>query len=100
MDIAGWLRSLSLQQYEAMFRGHEIDGEVLPELVESDLEKLGLPLGHRKRLPSYQQCALSIPLPAKASSGDQIGRSTGAKALTNWKPCSVWPHRAFKLLGR
>jgi hypothetical protein len=50
MDIGGWLRSLGLGQYEAMFRESEIDAEVLPELTESDLSQLGVPLGHRKRL--------------------------------------------------
>jgi class 3 adenylate cyclase len=50
MDVGGWLRSLGLERYEATFRANEIDGEVLPELTDGDLEKLGLPLGHRKRL--------------------------------------------------
>jgi SAM domain (Sterile alpha motif)/Adenylate and Guanylate cyclase catalytic domain len=50
MDIGGWLRGLRLGQYEATFRESEIDGEVLPELTESDLSQLGVPLGHRKRL--------------------------------------------------
>jgi class 3 adenylate cyclase/tetratricopeptide (TPR) repeat protein len=50
MDVGGWLRSLGLPQYEATFRASEIDGEVLRELTDGDLEKLGLPLGHRKRL--------------------------------------------------
>ena len=43
-------RSLGLGQYEALFRANEIDADILPELTEVDLEKLGLPLGHRKRL--------------------------------------------------
>jgi class 3 adenylate cyclase len=50
MEVGGWLRSLGLEQYESVFRENEIDGQVVPELTESDLEKLGLPLGHRKRL--------------------------------------------------
>jgi class 3 adenylate cyclase len=50
MDVGGWLRSLGLGQYEATFRANEIDTDVLPELTEIDLEKLGVPLGHRKRL--------------------------------------------------
>jgi class 3 adenylate cyclase len=50
MDLGGWLRSLGLDQYEAAFRANEIDIDVLPELTEIDLEKLGVPLGHRKRL--------------------------------------------------
>ena len=50
MDVGDWLRSLGLGQYEAVFRESEIDPEVLPELTDADLEKLGVPLGHRKRL--------------------------------------------------
>src|SRR5882724_3117666 len=50
MDIGVWLHSLGLGQYHATFRDNAIDTEVLPELTEGDLEKLGLPLGHRKRL--------------------------------------------------
>jgi class 3 adenylate cyclase len=65
MDVGGWLRGLGLEQYEAAFRENEIDGEVLPELTEGDLEKLGVPLGHRKRLLKVK--ALSIAAPAPAS---------------------------------
>ena len=50
MNVADWLRSLGLGQYEDIFRDNEIDWDVLPELTETDLEKLGVPLGHRKRL--------------------------------------------------
>jgi class 3 adenylate cyclase/tetratricopeptide (TPR) repeat protein len=50
MDVGGWLRSLGLDQYEAAFRDNAIDMEVLADLTDGDLEKLGLPLGHRKRL--------------------------------------------------
>ena len=50
MDLGGWLRRLGLDQYEATFRANEIDTDVLSELTEIDLEKLGVPLGHRKRL--------------------------------------------------
>src|SRR5208282_2234372 len=50
MDVGDWLRSLGLGQYEVAFRDNEIDAEVLPELTDADLEKLGVPLRHRKRL--------------------------------------------------
>src|SRR6516165_8988386 len=50
MDVGGWLGSLGLGQYEALFRASEIDADILPELTEVDFEKLGIPLGHRKRL--------------------------------------------------
>ena len=50
MDVGGWLRGLGLGQYEAVFRENEIDIDILPELTEPHLEKLGMPLGHRIRL--------------------------------------------------
>src|ERR1700722_12454140 len=50
MDVGDWLRSLGLGKYETMFRESDIDAQVLPELSESDFEKLGVSLGHRKRL--------------------------------------------------
>ena len=50
VGIAAWLRSLDLEQYEQAFRDNAIDIEVLPELNEADLEKLGVLLGHRKKL--------------------------------------------------
>ncbi|MBV8738111.1 MAG: AAA family ATPase [Alphaproteobacteria bacterium] len=50
MDVGGWLRSLGLGRYEALFRASEIDADILPELTDVDLKELGVPLGHRKRL--------------------------------------------------
>jgi hypothetical protein len=50
MDVAAWLRSLGLEQYEQVFRENEIDAEVLPELTEAHLVTLGLPLGPRLKL--------------------------------------------------
>ena len=50
VDIAEWLRGLGLDRYEAAFRENAIDLEVLPEITETDLEKLGVLLGHRKRM--------------------------------------------------
>ena len=50
MDVGAWLRALGLGQYETTFRESEIDAEVLPDLTEGDLNQLGVPLGHRKRL--------------------------------------------------
>ena len=50
MDVGDWLRGIGLGQYEDVFRKDEIDGSVLPDLTEGDFEKLGVPMGHRKRL--------------------------------------------------
>src|SRR5580704_6994531 len=50
MNVAQWLNAIDLGQYQTLFREHEIDADVLPDLAEADLEKIGVPLGHRKRL--------------------------------------------------
>src|SRR5713226_5640314 len=50
MDVGGWLRDLGLGRYEPAFIENAIDSDVLPELTEGDLKKLGIPLGDRKRL--------------------------------------------------
>ena len=50
MDVGEWLKGIGLGQYEATFRTHEIDADVLADLSEADLRDIGLPLGARKRL--------------------------------------------------
>ena len=50
MNVAAWLRDLGLQQYDALFRENDIGAEILSDLTDADLEKIGVSLGHRKRL--------------------------------------------------
>jgi class 3 adenylate cyclase/predicted ATPase len=50
VDIAAWLQGLGLARYEETFRNSDIDADVLADLTETDLEKLGISLGHRKKL--------------------------------------------------
>jgi class 3 adenylate cyclase len=74
MDVGTWLRGLGLGQYEATFRESEIDAEVLPDLTDGDLNQLGMPLGHRKRLLKAiaalgtEETAAKPPSPAPALS--------------------------------
>jgi class 3 adenylate cyclase/tetratricopeptide (TPR) repeat protein len=49
-DLAEWLASYGLDQYAQTFAENNIDSSVLPDLTENDLEKLGVSLGHRKKL--------------------------------------------------
>jgi class 3 adenylate cyclase len=50
MTIEAWLAELGLGQYAESFAANAIDFDVLDELSESDLEKIGVLLGHRKKL--------------------------------------------------
>ena len=49
-SVTRWLKQLGLGQYADVFAEQQIDREVLPELTEEDFEKLGIPLGPRKKL--------------------------------------------------
>ena len=49
-NIGKWLEELGLGQFASVFAEQQIDHEVLPDLTDEDLEKLGLPLGPRKKL--------------------------------------------------
>ena len=81
MDIGGWLRNLSLERYEPLFMDNAIDCDVLPELTEGDLEKLGIPMGDRKRLIKAIRAMLAGS-PSTLTSGvgedGQTGQPRGA----------------------
>src|SRR4051812_46615760 len=49
-NLAEWLGRYGLDQYATLFEQNNVDESVLPDLTESDLEKLGISLGHRKKL--------------------------------------------------
>ena len=50
IDLAEWLARHGLAEYAQTFAEQHIDASVLPDLTENDLEKLGVSLGHRKKL--------------------------------------------------
>jgi class 3 adenylate cyclase len=85
MDIADWLRSLGLEQYEPAFRDNAIDGSVLPRLTRDDLADIGVTqVGHRRKLLDAI-AALGEPAPAPTptpSAGDPVnsaGAATGGE---------------------
>jgi hypothetical protein len=64
LDIAGWLRSLGLEQYEQAFRDNAVDADVVPELTDHHLKELGIPLGHRVKLLKAIAALRGTPGPA------------------------------------
>ena len=48
MDIGGWLRVLGSERHEAAFRENGIDADILRDVTDHDLEKLGVLLGDRR----------------------------------------------------
>jgi len=68
MDVAAFLESLGLRQYESVFAENDIDSSVLADLTDLDLKELGVAsLGHRKRLLTAI-AALGTAAPSVAAS--------------------------------
>ena len=60
-DIAQWLEELGLSQYAQAFSENHIDFDILSDLTEANLEKLGIPLGDQKRLLRAISARLGLP---------------------------------------
>jgi class 3 adenylate cyclase len=84
VDIVTGLKLIGLAQYEAVFREAAIEGDVLPELTDADLEKLGVVLGHRKRM-------LKAIGDLKSIGTTYLRPDVGAKATTSEGPLKVSP---------
>jgi class 3 adenylate cyclase/tetratricopeptide (TPR) repeat protein len=48
--LSDWLRKIGLERYAAKLTESDVDLDTLPMLTDADLEKLGISLGHRKKL--------------------------------------------------
>ena len=49
-QIGDWLASLGMSEYAQRFAENDIDVAVLPHLTDADLEKIGVSLGHRRKI--------------------------------------------------
>ena len=49
-EVGDWLKKLGMSEYAERFAESEIDTSVLRELTDQDLEKLGVLLGHRRKM--------------------------------------------------
>jgi len=49
-QIEDWLKKLGMSEYTERFAKERIEIDVLAELTDQDLERLGIPLGHRRRM--------------------------------------------------
>ena len=77
-QIADWLRKLGMSEYAERFAENDIEIDILPELTDHDLERLGLSLGHRRRIlrairelggpaPAAPQTAAAVSAPTHDS---------------------------------
>ena len=49
-EISDWLEKLGMSEYAQRFAEHDIDIEVLRELTDADFDRLGVSIGHRRKL--------------------------------------------------
>src|SRR5215472_7953176 len=81
--IKEWLASLGMSEYSARFAQERIEIDVLSELTDQDLERLGIPLGHRRRMlrairerggaaPATPQPAMASPAPQDSAERRQL----------------------------
>ena len=77
-DLAEWLGRHGLDQYAQTFAENNIDYSVLPDLTEDDLEKLGVSLGHRKKLLR----AIDAVRPAGQARGTPEVSQIGTEAIS------------------
>jgi class 3 adenylate cyclase/predicted ATPase len=84
VDIAAWLHSLGMQQYEEAFRDNAIDAAVLPELTADDLKDLGVTLvGHRRKLLAAIAALRSPPpFPSPQAGEGRVGAGAERRQLT------------------
>ena len=65
--IAEWLARIGLERYAAAFAENDIDVAVLPHLTDADLEKIGVSLGHRRKISSGDCRSLAVPFQHRRS---------------------------------
>jgi class 3 adenylate cyclase len=82
-QIEHWLKKLGMSEYTERFAEERIEIDVLPELTDQDLERLGIPLGHRRRMlrairdlgnVSVAVTASSTPVTTEATRKDDAER--------------------------
>jgi class 3 adenylate cyclase len=49
-QIADWLKKLDMSEYAERFAERDIDIDVLSELTDHDFDRLGVSLGHRRKM--------------------------------------------------
>lgn len=80
-SLEKWLSEIGLAQYARVFAENAIDLEVLSELTDSELESLGVLLGHRKKLRRAfaNQSVRTEPDEGEEAAKESVTRATGER---------------------
>ena len=103
MDIGGWLRSFGLEHHEAAFRENAIDDDVLRDLTDQDLEKLGVLLGDRRRLlraiAALDSASAAASSPAPVPSAAAASPTSSTEASVEYRHVTAMFCDLFDLTG-
>jgi SAM domain (Sterile alpha motif) len=67
LPITEWLAKIGLERYAPAFVDNDIDVSVLRHLTDTDLEKIGVSLGHRRKiLAAIGELSKTLAAPAAA----------------------------------
>jgi class 3 adenylate cyclase/ABC-type transport system involved in cytochrome c biogenesis ATPase subunit len=82
-QIANWLKSIGLGEYAQCFAENRIDASVLRDLTDQDLKKIGIPLGHRKKMVrAIAQLGGAVPTTPQAVTGPTQEDTAERRQLT------------------
>jgi class 3 adenylate cyclase len=76
-QIADWLEKLGMSEYAQRFAENDIDIEVLSELTDTDFDRLGVSIGHHRKL--LKALAAGVPTAAAASPSSAIALAAGER---------------------
>ena len=63
-QIADWLEKLGMSEYAQRFAENDIDVEVLSELTDNDFDRLGVSIGHRRKMMRAIRELAALPISA------------------------------------
>ena len=69
-QIADWLEKLGMSEYAQRFADNAIDLCVLPDLTDQDLEKIGVLLGHRRKILKAIAALNCVPIAGRTNSAN------------------------------
>ena len=97
--VADWLEKLGLSEYAQRFADNAIDLSVLPDLTDQDLEKIGVLLGHRRKIlkaiaalnsgPAAQTDAAKAIKPSAPAPPIDAARATGERRYLTVMFCDL-----------
>jgi class 3 adenylate cyclase/predicted ATPase len=78
-DLVNWLKQFGLEALAGVLASNDVDLDILPDLTEADFEKLGISLGHRRKL--LKAIAALHGAPVKAAEATAEAPATPPKAV-------------------